>query len=87
MRNLCNLDIGTQSQDSENVQRNLEIVQIRRLRGTYTVVSHKYAPPLCNLSLNTKRRGGGGGGGGRVHRRCGQSVFAVDTLTVDSQVA
>ena len=45
MRNLCNLDIGTQSQDSENVQRNLEIVQIRRLRGTYTVVSHKYAPP------------------------------------------
>ena len=29
------LEIGTQSQDSENVQRNLEIAQIPRLRGTY----------------------------------------------------
>ena len=24
----------------------------------YTVVSRKYAPPFCNLSLSTKRRGG-----------------------------
>ena len=24
----------------------------------YTVVSRKYAPPICNLSLSTKRRGG-----------------------------
>ena len=29
-----NLKIGTQSQDSENAQRNLEIAQIPRLRGT-----------------------------------------------------
>ena len=31
-----NLKIGTQFRDSENVQRNLEIVQIPKLRGTYT---------------------------------------------------
>ena len=31
-----NLEIGTQFRDSENEQRNLEIVQIPRLRGTYT---------------------------------------------------
>ena len=31
---VCNLEIGTQSQDSENAQRNLEIAQILRLRGT-----------------------------------------------------
>ena len=34
-----NLENGTQSQDSENAQRNLEIVQIPRLRGTYILVS------------------------------------------------
>jgi len=33
---LCNLEIGTQFLDSENAQRNLEIAQIPRLRGTYT---------------------------------------------------
>ena len=33
---LLNLEIGTQSRDSENAQRNLEIAQILRLRGTYT---------------------------------------------------
>ena len=27
-----------QSQDSENAQRNLEIAQILRLRGTYTLI-------------------------------------------------
>jgi len=32
---VCNLEIGTQFRDSENVQRNLEIAQIPRLRGTY----------------------------------------------------
>ena len=32
-----NLNIGTQSQDSENAQCNLEIAQIPRLRGTYTL--------------------------------------------------
>ena len=32
-----NLEIGTQSQDSENAQRNLEIAQILRLQGTYAV--------------------------------------------------
>ena len=36
MRNLRNLDVGTQSQDPENVQRNLEIMQIPRLREHYT---------------------------------------------------
>ena len=34
----CNLKIGMQFQDSENEQRNLEIVQIPRLRGIYVVV-------------------------------------------------
>ena len=33
---LRNLEIGTQFQDSENAQRNLEIAQIPKLRGTYT---------------------------------------------------
>ena len=32
-----NLEIGAQSRDSENAQRNLEIAQILRLRGTYTL--------------------------------------------------
>ena len=36
MHNLSNLEIGMQSQDSENVQHNLEIAQIPRLHGTYT---------------------------------------------------
>ena len=36
MRNLRNLDVGTQSQDPENAQRNLEIMQIPRLREHYT---------------------------------------------------
>ena len=31
-----NLEISTQFRDSKNVQRNLEIAQIPRLRGTYT---------------------------------------------------
>ena len=35
-RVLRNLEIGTQSQDSENAQRNFEITQIPRLRGTDT---------------------------------------------------
>ena len=35
---LRNLEIRTQSRDSENAQRNLEIAQILRLRGTYTYV-------------------------------------------------
>ena len=33
-----NLEIGTQSQDSENAQRNLEIAQIPRLRRTYPLI-------------------------------------------------
>ena len=33
---LRNLEIGTQFQDSENAQRNLEIAQIPKLRGTYS---------------------------------------------------
>jgi len=35
---LCNLEIGMQFLDSENVQCNLEIAQIPRLRGTYTYI-------------------------------------------------
>ena len=37
---LCNLEIGTQFQDSENAQRNLEIAQIPKLRGTYLLDCH-----------------------------------------------
>ena len=33
---IAQLEIGMQSQDSENAQRNLEIAQILRLRRTYT---------------------------------------------------
>ena len=42
--NLRNLKTGTQSQDSENAQRNLEIAQIPRLRRTYTC-KHTLAVP------------------------------------------
>ena len=35
-----NLETGTQFRDSENAQRNLEITQIPRLRGTYMSVKH-----------------------------------------------
>ena len=41
MCNLSNLEIGMQSQDSENVQCNLEILRLSR---TYTIVFRKYAP-------------------------------------------
>jgi len=36
---LRNLEVGRQLRDSENAQRNLEIAQIPRLRGTYTEIS------------------------------------------------
>ena len=36
-----NLEIRTQSRDSENAQRILEIAQILRLRGTYIDKSQK----------------------------------------------
>ena len=39
---LQNLKIGTQSQDSENALRNLEIAQILRLRETYTLIYTSY---------------------------------------------
>ena len=39
---LRNLEIGTQSQDSENAQRNLEIALILRLRGTCTQHCYKF---------------------------------------------
>ena len=32
--------------------------QIGKERSRYTGVSHKYAPPFCNLSLSTKLMGG-----------------------------
>ena len=35
-----NLEIGTQSKDSENVQHNLKIAQILRLRTTYIHKTH-----------------------------------------------
>lgn len=35
---MCNLEIGTQSQDSKNAQCNLEIARIPRLRGTYILL-------------------------------------------------
>lgn len=37
---LCNLKIGTQSKDSENVQHNFEIAQILLLHGTYYILQH-----------------------------------------------
>ena len=40
-RVLCKLEIGTQSQDSENAPCNLEIAQILRLRGTYICMGLK----------------------------------------------
>ena len=39
-----NLEIGIQSQDSDNVQHNLEIAQILRLHGTHTYI-HTYIQP------------------------------------------
>ena len=43
-QHIANLEFGMQFPDSESVQRNLEIVQIPRLRGTYipehTVITH-----------------------------------------------
>ena len=50
---LCNLEIGTQFQDSENAQRKLEIAQITKLRGTYTHVGTvlvDLSPPSPALS-------------------------------------
>ena len=38
---LRNLEIGMQSQDSENAQRNFKIAQILRLRGTYRCMHSK----------------------------------------------
>ena len=43
----CNLEIGTQSQDSENAQCNLEIAQILRLCGMGIFKS-------CNKNVATK---------------------------------
>ena len=37
------LEIGTQFQDSENAQRNLEIAQIPRLRGTYIILHETFS--------------------------------------------
>ena len=45
-----NLEIGTQSQDSEKVQRNLEIAQIPRLRGTYNLVKEHPPPTFDPIS-------------------------------------
>ena len=54
---ICNLEIGTQSQDSENALRNLEIAQIPRLRGTYTTykicVYMDRIPSFCSIWLCT----------------------------------
>jgi len=38
---VCNLEIGVQFPDSKNAQHNLEIVQIPKLHGTYTVYHSK----------------------------------------------
>ena len=43
MCNLRNLEIGMQSQDSENVQCNLEILRLSRTY-IYTIVFCKYTP-------------------------------------------
>ena len=48
MRSLRNLKVGMQSQDSENVQRNIKIVQILRLRGTEALTNYAYS--LLNIA-------------------------------------
>ena len=53
---LRNLEIRTQSRDSENAQRNLEIAQILRLRGTYTPTRvHRLQWRLDKLWMQMKR--------------------------------
>ena len=47
-----NLEIRTQSRDSENAQRNLEIAQILRLRGTYISVFSQCFDPLLTVFGN-----------------------------------
>ena len=51
-RNLRDLEIGTQSQDSENVQHNLEIAQILRLRGTYIGLIRMTMLPLVYTCMD-----------------------------------
>ena len=48
MRSLRNLKVGMQSQDSENVQRNIKIVQILRLCGTEALTNYAYS--LLNIA-------------------------------------
>ena len=43
-----------QSRDSENVQRNLEIAQILRLRGTYTLCAAEGLAWLLSLLYSTR---------------------------------
>ena len=45
-----------------------------------TVMSRKYAPPFCNLSLSTKH--GGGGGGGLIRRDATFSLTITPSLPV-----
>ena len=47
---LRNLEIGTQFQESENAQRNLEIAQIPKLRGTYI---HIHLERVWLVSIST----------------------------------
>ena len=44
------LRLPAQSQDSENAQRNLEIAQISRLRGTYTQVQNNAGVEVSDYS-------------------------------------
>ena len=54
MRNLRNLDVGTQSQDPENAQRNLEIMQISRLRRTlHVALGHTLACISCHGGMGS----------------------------------
>jgi len=45
---VCNLEIGTQFQDSENAQHNLKIAQIPRLHGTFIQVD---VSVHCNVPM------------------------------------
>ena len=50
---LCNLEIGTQFLDSENVQCNLEITQIPRLHGTTTHTNASSVSDCCCQGYST----------------------------------
>ena len=64
----CIFQIGTQFQDSENAQRNLDIAQVPKLHGTYT----------CNLNHVSRLQMGVGMGPCKLFMECG--IFETDCI-------